>query len=258
MTPRERIEIVRHLRHVLAAHAVDNGPLSPVRPVLADLRPLLLQWGDPHVLRIHPSGSFAKGTAVQNGTDIDVFVSLSSALTLPLRDIYERLFQFLTQQGFAPRRQNVSIGIQCRGYSVDVTPARRQAQAGNFHSLYSNRTGTWLQTNVHLHRAHIASSERLDEIRLFKIWRNRFGLDWPSFYLELFVISTLKHAPRGALYYNIPKVFEAIRDNLATLRLTDPANTNNVVSDTLTALEKNSLASAAQQSLKLSWGNVFQ
>ena len=258
MTPRDRLDINRHLKQVIAANVIENGPFSPVRLVFSDLRPLLARWGRPFVDRIEPSGSFSKGTAVRGGTDIDVFVSLRSTLDLPLRDIYERLFSHFDVEGFAPRRQNVSVGIRCRGYSVDVTPARRQAQTGNFHSLFSNRTGAWLQTNVQRHRVHVSSSGRLDEIRLFKIWRNRFGLDWPSFYLELFVIDALQRAPRGALFANIPIVLEAVRDRVALRRLVDPANSNNVVSDTLDATEKAYLSGAAARALNMQWEEVFQ
>lgn len=258
MLPRDRLIVARYLKEVVAAHAVNNGLFSPVRGVMADIEPILRQWGHRFVVRIEPSGSFAKGTAVQGGTDIDIFVSLSSALELPLRDIYERLFTFLEGQGLAPRRQNVSVGIQCRGYSVDVTPARRQAAMGFFHSLYSNRSGTWLQTNVRLHRQRVAVSGRLDEIRLMKIWRNRFGFDWPSFYLELFVIDALHGRARGALWANMPVVLEAMSDSLTERRLVDPANTNNVVSDTLNPAEKAQLAHEAARALDMRWEDVFR
>lgn len=258
MLPRDRLIVGRYLKQLVAAHAINNGPFSPVRGVMADIEPILRQWGHRFVVRIEPSGSFAKGTAVRGGTDIDIFVSMSSALELSLRDIYEQLFTFLYGQGLAPRRQNVSVGIQCRGYSVDVTPARRQAAMGFFHSLYSNRSGTWLQTNVRLHRQRVAASGRLDEIRLMKIWRNRLGLDWPSFYLELFVIDALHGRAKGALWANMPAVLAAMRGNLEGRRLVDPANTNNVVSDTLNAAEKSHLAYEAARALDLRWEDVFR
>ena len=40
-----------------------------------------------------------------------------------------------------------------------------------------------------------------------------------------------------------------IRDNIQTRRIIDPANTNNVLSDELSQVEKKSLGNAAQQSL---------
>ncbi|WP_271215144.1 hypothetical protein, partial [Pseudonocardia halophobica] len=40
-----------------------------------------------------------------------------------------------------------------------------------------------------------------------------------------------------------------IRDNLATARMVDPANTNNVISDDLTAAEKAAIVAAARTAL---------
>lgn len=120
------------------------------------------------------------------GTDIDILISLTSTLSETLQSIYDTLFNALSQAGYAARRQNVSIGIAVGGWKVDVTPGRRQDQYGNYHSLCSNKTGSWLQTNINEHIRVVSGSGRIDEIRLMKIWRNRFGLDWPRIFYKVF------------------------------------------------------------------------
>ncbi len=250
--------IDEHIRMVLARHAIDTGPFSAVLGVQATIDPVLQRWGNGYIVGIGPSGSFAKGTAVRGGTDIDIFVSLTSTLGDPLKGIYDSLFNALTQAGYGPRRQNVSVGISVGGWRVDVTPGRRQDQFGRYHSLWSNRRGSWLQTNVEEHRRHVATSGRLDEIRLLKIWRNRSGLDWPSFYLELFVIDALRGARVGAPKENVVTVFRAIADTIGTRRLVDPANTNNVVSDTLDGAGRATLGQAARSALNSPWNVVLQ
>ena len=250
--------IDEHLRIVLARHAVDTGPYSPVRGVQAAIDPILRRWGGSFIVDVRPSGSFAKGTAVRGGTDIDIFVSLTSTLSDPLRTIYDTLFNAFAESGYTARRQNVSVGLSVGGWRVDVTPGRRQDQHGAYHSLWSNRRGGWLQTNVDEHRRHVAGSGRLDEIRLFKIWRNSRGLDWPSFYLELFVIDALRNARVGNLKENVVSVFRAIADTIGSRRLLDPANTNNAVSDTLDAAGRSALSQAARVALNSPWNVVFQ
>lgn len=248
----------QYLRGVLARRAVDTSLYSPVRGVQATLAPVLQSWAGRFLVEMKPSGSFAKGTAVHGGTDIDIFVSLSSSLDWSLERIYDSMLAELSKAGYATRRQNVSIGITVDGYSVDVTPARRQAQNGNYHSLWSNKTKGWLQTNVNEHCRVVSVSGRLEEIRLIKIWRNRYALDWPSFYLELFVIDALIGARQGALETNISTVFRAIANSIATRRLIDPSNTNNVVSDTLTAQGKTAVANGGRSALSTQWTAVFQ
>lgn len=252
------VGIQEHLRAVLARHAVDTGAFSPIRGVQSTLDPVLRKWGGSYIVGIGPSGSFAKGTAVRGGTDIDIFVSLTSTLTDSLRSIYDTLYTALSNAGYAARRQNVSIGIGVGGWRVDVTPGRRQDQSGNYHSLWSNKTNGWLQTNVNEHCRVVVRSNRLDEIRLMKIWRNASGLDWPSFYLELFVIDALVGARVGDLQTNIVRVFRTIADSIQTRRLTDPANSNNIVSNALTTQSKLRLAQAAKTAQNSRWDVVFR
>lgn len=252
------VGIDEHIRMVLARHTSDTGLYSPVRGVQATIDPVLRRWGTQYIVDIQPSGSFAKGTAVQGGTDIDIFISLTSTLSDTLQSINDTLFNALSQAGYVARRQNVSIGISVGGWKVDVTPGRRQDQYGNYHSLWSHKTSSWLQTNINEHIRVVSGSGRINEIRLIKIWRNRFGLDWPSFYLELFVIDALKGARVGAVQDNVVTAFRAIDQSIATRRLIDPSNTNNAVSATLTADAKAALAVAARSALNSSWETVFQ
>lgn len=250
--------IDEHLRAVLARHRADNGVYSPVRGVQSVLEPVLRRWGGQFLVDVRPSGSFAKGTAVHGGTDIDLFISLTSSLNDPLQHIYESLFNALSQAGYAVRRQNVSVGLTVNGWKVDVTPGRRQDQYGNYHSLWSNKSSSWLQTNISEHVRVVSGSGRLDEIRLMKAWRNRFGVDWQSFYLELFVIDALRGARIGNLQNNIVSVFRAAADTLGTRRIVDPANTNNVVSNTLTTEAKGVVSQRARAALNSPWNVVFQ
>lgn len=252
------VGIDEHLRAVLARHQVDTGLYSPLRAVQTTINPLLKTWGGRFIVDIKPSGSFAKGTAVHGGTDIDIFVSLTSTLTDSLKDIYDTLFNALSQAGYGPRKQNVSVGITVNGWKVDVTPGRRQDQNGNYHSLWSNKAGSWLQTNINDHIRVVSNSGRIDEIRLIKIWRNRFGLDWPSFYLELFVIDSLRGARVGNVQTNVVTAIRAVADSITLRRLIDPANTNNIVSNSLHVGGKANLALAAGNALNSSWEAIFQ
>lgn len=195
---------------------------------------------------MNPSGSFAKGTALRGGTDIDIFLSLSDVVTDPLQQIYESLFNRLRDDGFSPRRQNVSIGTTIGAFSVDIVPARRHDKTTQYHSLWRNRAGTWTQTNVDTHISAVSNSGRLEEILILKAWRNQKGLRFPSFFLELVVIEACKGRKFGELGDNVWAVLAYIADNIGTATFIDPANTNNRISDDLTAIEKSSLAAAAR------------
>jgi hypothetical protein len=244
----------QYLYGILLREAVDAGPNSPLLGVQATLMPILQQWAGDNLLGVYPSGSFRKGTAVRSGTDIDLFLSLSEHTNETLREVYNRLFDCLASAGYAPRRQNVSLNITVSKYSVDLVPGKRQNALSDDHSLYRRKADTWTKTNVFTHARTVVSAARADEIRILKLWRNQKGLDFPSFYLELSVIRSLAAKPLpGLLSYNplptlsrrVLEVFEYLGDSFPAARIADPANSNNIISDDLTAQEKANVSAAA-------------
>lgn len=238
-----------YLRSLLAREAVDNSTTSPVLTVRAELMPLLRNWAGSDLLSVQPSGSFAKGTAVKSGTDIDLFISLAGTAHQPLREVYEGLFTALVEAGFKPRRQNVSVNIRVNGYSVDLVPGHRQNVETADHSLYVSKHGTWIKTNVQKHIAYVRAARWQDETRILKLWRNQQELDFPSFYLELAVIRVLGTQSTPYLSANIHAVFEHLRGPFWQARFLDPANSNNVLSDALSEAEKRTVAAAARTAI---------
>ncbi len=193
---------------VIARYQVSTGPGSAVARAGQSLYPIIQQWANQNLLRVTYSGSYAKGTAILGGTDVDLFISLSHQTSENLRDIYLKLVRFLTARGFSPRQQNVSVGVLISGISVDLVPGKKQSGASSDHSLYRRKANTWTQTNVATHISLVQNSGRLDEIRALKIWRQLHGLDFPSIYLEqkstslrlfdLICLDVIKYLPRSS------------------------------------------------------------
>lgn len=196
------------------------------------------------------SGSWAKGTAVSvgdAGSDVDLFLSFAPGADT-LRNLYEDVYAFADRQGWAPRRQRVSIGLRVSGYKIDLVPARVHEGDVQYHSLYVRQENSWRQTNVQLHVDQVSQSGRTEEMRVLKIWRTLHGLDVPSFYLELALLEALKWRRHGDLANNVSFALEFLRDSFEGLRIVDPANSNNVISDSLSAAQKRVIAQAAGRS----------
>jgi hypothetical protein len=114
-----------------------------------------------------------------------------------------------------------------------------------------------MKTNVNVHLQTVSQSGRVDEIRVLKIWRRLHGLDFPSFYLELATIRALEGRLRGRLADNVFAALNYLGARLASDRILDPANTNNVVSDDLTVAEKLKVAAQARASAaKSNWSQI--
>lgn len=248
-----------YLTQILAREAVDTGMFSPLRQIQQVITPPVQAWANQFLLGMSPSGSFAKGTANKSGTDIDLFISLSETVPDSLSEIYEKLFNRMRETGYAPRKQNVSIGITVSGYKVDLVPGKRQNAYSSDHSLFRSKASTWTKTNVVTHVNHVIAAGRQREIRILKLWRNQKGFDFPSFYLELTVIAALSRTGMlNPLVDNVKICLEYIRDNLSRGRVVDPANSNNIISDDLSAAGKTAIERAASSALGGTWGDFVR
>ncbi len=248
----------QYVENILSKYAVSTGPYSAAERAANAVAPAIRQWAGQWLAELRYSGSYAKGTAISIGTDVDLFISLLSATSGTLAEIYQNLYNLASQQGWQPQRQNVSIGITYGNTRLDLVPGKIQQGYQNYHSLYVSKRRSWTQTNVSLHLDTVTNSGRVREIRAIKIWRTLRGLDFPSFYLELFVIEALKFKPRDQLAANVLAAINAIAGSLAATRIVDPANSNNVVSDDLTAAEKSAISAQARLPAGEShWGRII-
>jgi hypothetical protein len=249
----------QYVESVLAKYAVHRGPNTPAERLGASVSPVIRAWADRQLNLLEYSGSYAKDTGVRGISDVDVFISLKSDTTNPLKEIYNSLYELAQRNGWSPRTQNVSVGVTINGTRGDLVPGKVQAGYQNYHSLYLRKRDSWTQTNVTLHVDNVRNSGRIREIRAIKIWRLLNNLDWPSLYLELFTIRALSGRSRTALADNVLHVLSDIGASLTSTRIEDPANTNNILSDDLTFQEKQRIAAlAAQSARKPNWGDIIR
>jgi hypothetical protein len=174
------------------------------------------------------AGSHAKGTDLRD-SDVDLFLTYSPNTPAPLSAIQTDLVDH-----FHGQIRNVSVRIAYKGLTVDLVPSQNNI-------LWQARFNTSLKTDIDKQIRYVRNSGLIDEILALKIWRRRHALRFPSFLMELATI----HAR--------PKDFRALLHFLATdfptTRLLDPANSDNVVSDLLTEVEKLHIARRAAISL---------
>ena len=242
----------QYLQQILAKYTVDASQgTGRHQTALHIANKLKNEWAGQHLRSIGFSGSIAKGTANSCANDIDLFIALEPTTPGSLSDIYSSLWQ--TASGWWPgqtRQQNVSIGVQVNGFHIDLVPGRLQQGYQIWYSLYRNKANTWCQTSIDQHIQLVAKSGRANEIRLVKLWRTLHRMEFPSFMLELAVIEALRGCWSGQLAINFSTALQWIAQNIRTVRLVDPANSNNIVSDDMTATEKKNLAVAATNALQ--------
>ena len=248
-----------YIRSVLGRYEVPRGPGSTTEGVGGALATWLARWAGERLNGVSYSGSYAKGTGVRGCTDVDLFISFKPALGATLRDLYWEVFAKAGEAGLTPRPQDVSVGVTYQGVNVDLVPARLQPDTHTYHSLYRRKKDSWTQTNPTLHINTVIQSGRTQEIRAIKIWRQIHSLEFPSFYLELSVISALQGRPMDTIDTNIWEVLRYLGSEFAERVIVDPANSNNRVSDDLTIAEKNMIRVAALHSRQAkTWEGIIR
>ena len=230
--------------------------LSKVRTLWTEIR----KWNNQYIIRIIPSGSFSKGTAIKGGdVDIDLMISLKNQTPFTLKEEYESLYEYLSHS-YYPRKQNVSIRIIFNGIKVDLVPAQRQPNVLYPHSIYVSKFDTWTKTNIHKHIIMIKKSPHKNIIILLKIWCHLHKLDFPSFLLELTVLEALKRKSILGIERKFITILKYLIEQFYYTKIYDPANTNNIVSDTITDNQKLQIIQMARLSYesdcweKVVWG----
>ena len=238
----------RYVDRIVRKYEVDKGPGTAVYQAGERLRGLIQKWYTARLVRVHNSGSFAKGTSIKGGTDLDLLISLKPRSGKSLRKMFEGLYQYTEQEGLRPRRQNVSIGVEVNGVKVDLVPARKHTGKSD-HSLYLSRRQGWTKTNVDKHITFVRRSGKSATIRAAKIWRSNRGLHFPSFYLELAVLRALQGREPQGTADELKRVLEFLAADLPRTELVDPANGANIISSDLSPDEKQEIAREAGASL---------
>ena len=210
--------------------------------------PLIKQWGKQHLLGLTLSGAYAKSTAISLSSDVDVLIALDAASGLEMKAIFWSLFEYLSDRDLNPHTRDVSIRLRSKGLNVDLIPACRDRESSR-HALFNKRSGKTVHTDITRHVHLVASSGRQQEICAFKIWRERISLDFPSLYLECTVLRALGTERYGQLADNILAGLRYLSHRFEQAAVSDPANPDNVLSNDLSATDKQAIATAARDAL---------
>ena len=207
---------------------------------------LRAEYGN-RIVTIMYSGSYGKDTAVNLDYDLDLIVYFKHSAFDTLREMYGSVYSILLQSNFGfVREQRVSIGIDLGSFHIDVVPARIIGDdSSRDANLYNKETGSNIKTNIKTHIDYIRKAQCRSAIKLMKVWKKLNGVPIKSFALELIVIRALRNYGNTDLETQFYRALEYIRDSIDTIQLIDPANENNVLTDTMNFLDRGIIRSHA-------------
>jgi hypothetical protein len=211
--------------------------------------------------RFYYAGSYGKKTMISESFDLDIVAYWPDDCGFLLKDIFSAVGSVLQQKWKSARPRTVAWSISFQGgFHIDVVPGRALDKAYKEANLYRSDKDSSMKTSIKVHIDTVRSSGRQDAIRLVKLWKTRNGVPWKkSLALELMTIEALKGTSTTDLEQQLFKVFAHIRDTIEKVRIVDPANSNNIVSEELSDSDRKAIETAAQAAIAAKlWSDVFR
>jgi uncharacterized protein YnzC (UPF0291/DUF896 family) len=211
--------------------------------------------------RFYYAGSYGKKTMIADSFDLDLVAYWPSECPYTLKDIFEAVGAALQQKWKSASPKTVAWTISFQGgFHIDVVPGRALDKAYKEANLYRSDKDCPMKTSIKVHIDTVRDSGRRDAIRLMKLWKTRNGVPWKkSLALELMTIEALKGTSTTDLEQQLLKVFAHVRDTIERVRIVDPANSNNVVSEELSKSDRQAIKAAAIAAIAARmWSEVFR
>jgi len=245
----------QYLQSVLKSQTLEEWEINPLREKRQEIETDMRSCFGSFIKNFYYSGSIAKRTAIRLSYDLDLCIYFRRDSFPSLYDMYYQVYEALDER-YRVKEQKVSIALE--NHDIDVVPARKIDDDTEYANLYRTDTGTYIQTSIPVHIRTISESGLRNIIKLMKIWKERHDLHFKSFVLELLVI---RASSGKSLYGYDNKVLEVLRyikDNIKTVSLIDPANSNNIVSDLILVKDKEAFRRQARESLsKQYWSDII-
>lgn len=238
-----------YLENLLEESKIPEEELEAIRTKRDEVESVLRSHFGDKILTIKYSGSIAKRTAINSSKDLDLAVHFKQGSYGSLKQMYEDTYEILLEHYNFVQKQNVSLGLLLQ--NIDVVPGRRiEDGSNNDVNLYRKDTEGLIKTNLETHKDYIKNSNCRKIIRLLKIWKVSHSLRFKSFALEILVIKALEDFEGTSLTARTKKVLEFIESNVETIKLLDPANSNNNVSNAIDEFKKIMLRTTATNGLE--------
>ncbi len=248
----------QYLRGLLDQQELSSLELDALRRLREQIEgQLRVLQGSP---RFYYAGSFGKKTMIRESYDLDIVMYWPSTCDYTLEGIYDAVGKVLRNNWNVVNPKTVSWELPFQnGFHIDVVPGRAIDGTYRYANLYRSDKHTSIQTSIKVHIDTVRNSGRRDVIRLIKLWRHRKRVPMKrSLALELITIDGCSGVSTSELEKQLSAALRYVRDKVMDVRLVDPANSNNVVSDEWNSGDRAAIRAAADAALKATyWSEVF-
>lgn len=259
----------QHIQEVIRSHKIthERGLLDKYQTKRNEVVSYLQKEYRSKLYSPFNSGSYAKNTAINVKFDFDVVFPFKRDAFKTLKEMHDEVYEKLVNEYShiaTVTEQKVSIGIEFQKdnngdiVKIDVVPGRELNQdtydenqdinlyVNNIYGQFSkgsDRIKSNVAKQIENIKNHSEKSEVRKAIRLLKVWKHYNRKDIKSFFIELIVLKAFEGiASYDGEWDMLKLVLEYVRDNIKSVRLIDPGNENNNISDTMTDIQKSAIS----------------
>lgn len=253
-----------YLKGILRNQEPSTGLKHMLQNTRDNFEGILREGIDETNVRFYYAGSYKKETMINESFDLDLVLYYPHASNKSLKDIYFDIKGILQSEGYNPGQKNVALQCNLRqktygSFHLDVVPGRAIDLTYEYANLYKSKEDTTLRTSVKKHVEAVKQTRHRDVIKLLKLWKVREGFYCPTFILEIIF---MRYIHRGNLPISLPQIlngcFKYISDHIIQIKLIDPANSNNVVSNELSDSQKEQIQVHARRAYDAeNWRDIF-
>jgi hypothetical protein len=244
----------QYLEGILEKYNLTEQQIEPIKKKRETIENFFRTKYGSKIATFYYSGSYAKGTAINLKYDLDLCIYFRRDAFSTLKEMYYDVYNAL-RQNYIVNLQTVSMGLVSGNESIDIVPARKIDDSTDYANLYDNDHNGQIQTNIPKHKEYISISEARPIIKLMKVWKFQHSIHFKSFGLELLTIRALENFNDPDYGNRVLQVLRFFRDNAKSIRLIDPANSNNIISDLIAPVDKQAIADNAYASLQKKYLN---
>ncbi len=224
-------------------NAIDRDQFVPeeewqwIEEIICEMKEIIGKISSiPELPTFYEAGSKKKGTMIRDLYDVDLVIIYPNRTNMSIERISFILKDELTKIYYNVQLKNIALSIlfpnkkypNKQNFHIDLVPARELSNNSQLAWIYTWDLRKVIKSSVQLHIEATRSFQRLDIIRLIKLWRIRNYCEYPGFILERISIEItqkfenyLEMSQKKILI----KIFMYIRDELEDLHfLKDPAD----------------------------------
>jgi len=211
----------------------------------------------------HPSlfmaGSFKKKTMIKQHYDLDMFIIWPPDFS-SLKNLFYEVGNVLKSKWTKIERKKVGWRIPYGNeFHVDIIPSVQDKYNPGFSILYNCYLKEKLKTSMSVHVEQIEKYDRINVIKLLKLWKFRRRVPIKTFLLEIMTHLACYNLQQESLSIQLETVLLYIARNIGQHEFYDPANHENIITEDLTHPEKEEIRKKAYNAYNRNyWGEIFR